>query len=130
LTDASGAVVDRFQYSAFAQLVNHEGSSDTPFLYNGRDGVMSDASGLYYMRARFYSPSIRRFVNQDVLLGTVVNGQSLNRFAFVNGNPVSFVDPDGQVPIVVVPFIVWGVIEVALSAYDIYNTCRHVFLET
>jgi len=65
-------------------------------------------------------------VNQDVLLGTVVNGQSLNRFAFVNGNPVSYVDPDGQVPIVVVPFIVLGVIEGALSAYDIYNTVQTI----
>jgi len=95
LTDSAGTVVERFQYSAFAQLVNHEGSSDTPFLYNGRDGVMTDASGLYYMRARFYSPSIRRFVNQDVLLGDVGDGQTLNRYAFVTGNPVSFVDPFG-----------------------------------
>jgi RHS repeat-associated protein len=95
LTDASGVVVDRFQYSAFAQLVNHEGSSDTPFLYNGRDGVMTDANGLYYMRARFYNPNVRRFVNQDVLLGSIANGQSLNRYAFVTGNPVSFVDPFG-----------------------------------
>jgi len=95
LTDASGTVVDRYQYSAFAQLVNHEGSSDTPFLYNGRDGVMSDTNGLYYMRARYYSPEIRRFVNQDVLLGNVADGQSLNRYAYVTGNPVSYVDPFG-----------------------------------
>jgi len=95
LTDASGTVVDRFQYSAFAQLVHHEGASDTPFLYNGQDGVMTDTNGLYYMRARYYNPEIRRFVNQDVLLGNVAEGQSLNRYAYVTGNPVSFVDPFG-----------------------------------
>jgi RHS repeat-associated protein len=38
-------------------------------LFNGRYGVMLEASGRYYMRARYYHPEIRRFVNQDVLLG-------------------------------------------------------------
>ena len=95
LTNSVGTVVDRFQYSAFAQLVNHEGSSDTPFLYNGRDGVMTDTNGLYYMRARYYSPEIRRFVNQDVLLGNVGDGQSLNRYAYVTGNPIMRIDPLG-----------------------------------
>jgi RHS repeat-associated protein len=64
---------------------------------------MTNANDLYYMRARFYSPDLRRFINQDILLGNVADGQSLNRFAFVTGNPVSFVDPFG------------------LSGEDIYN---------
>jgi RHS repeat-associated protein len=56
---------------------------------------MTDGNRLNYMRARYYSAEIRRFVNQDILLGNVADGQSLNRFAFVTGNPVSFVDPFG-----------------------------------
>jgi RHS repeat-associated protein len=56
---------------------------------------MTDENGLYYMRARFYSPEIKRFVNMDVLVGEVGVGQSLNRFAFVTGRPVSLVDPFG-----------------------------------
>ena len=58
-------------------------------------GVMTDESGLYYMRARYYSPLLKRFVNRDVLVGGVGEGQSLNRFAFVTGRPVSWVDPFG-----------------------------------
>jgi len=58
-------------------------------------GVMTDDNGLYYMRARYYSPEIRRFVNQDILLGDIFDGQTLNRYAFVTGRPVSFVDPFG-----------------------------------
>ena len=49
------------------------------------------------MRARFYIPEIRRFVNRDILLGNVGSGQSLNRFAFVTGRTVSFVDPFGLI---------------------------------
>ena len=94
LTDENGEVVERFGYSPFGELVVGDPTT-TPFLFNGQYGVMTDGNELYYMRARFYSPLMRRFVNPDVLLGGVVEGQTLNRFAFVNGNPVSFVDPFG-----------------------------------
>jgi len=73
LTDANGAVTDRFQYAPYGELVGHEGTSGTPFLYNGRDGVMTDANGLYYMRVRYYDPEIRRFVNRDSLLSSISN---------------------------------------------------------
>ncbi len=56
---------------------------------------MTDSNGLYYMRARFYSAEMKRFVNMDVLLGKVEEGQTLNRFAFVTGRPVNLVDPFG-----------------------------------
>jgi hypothetical protein len=38
---------------------------------------------------------MKRFVNEDTVLGGIMNSQSLNRFAYVNGNPVSMVDPLG-----------------------------------
>jgi RHS repeat-associated protein len=76
--------------------VNRTGSTDTPFLYNGQYGVMTDENGLYYMRARYYNPDIKRFINLDVLLGSIDSGQSLNRYAYVNGNPVLYTDPEGQ----------------------------------
>ena len=56
---------------------------------------MSDANGLYYMRARYYHPEILRFVNQDILLGNPASPQSLNRYAYVNGQPVNYIDPFG-----------------------------------
>ena len=42
-----------------------------PFLYNGQFGVATDGNGLYYMRARYYNVDIKRFINQDVLTGTL-----------------------------------------------------------
>jgi len=92
LADLTGQVTQRFQYAPYGELVSGD-ATQTPFLFNGMYGVMTDESGLYYMRARFYSPETKRFINQDVLLGNIVEGQTLNRFAFVTGNPVSFVDP-------------------------------------
>jgi RHS repeat-associated protein len=95
LTDANGVVTDRFQYDSYGVSLSHTGASDTPFQYNGRFGVQTDPNGLLYMRARYYNPAIRRFVNQDVLFGDINSGISLNRFAFANGNPVSLMDPFG-----------------------------------
>jgi len=89
-----GKVVERFQYGPYGELLKGE-ASVTPFLFNGKFGVMTEGNGLYYMRARFYSAVMKRFVNQDVLLGKVGEGQTLNRYAFVTGQPVSLVDPFG-----------------------------------
>jgi len=91
LTDETAQIVERFQYSPYGLLLSGD-SSITPFLFNGMYGVMSDGNGLYYMRARFYSSEIRRFVNQDILIGDIFDGQTLNRFAFVIGNPITKVD--------------------------------------
>ena len=62
---------------------------------NGRDGVVTDSNGLIYMRARYYSPDLRRFINADIVSGSISNAITLNRFAYANGNPVSFIDPFG-----------------------------------
>ncbi|WP_353573397.1 RHS repeat-associated core domain-containing protein, partial [Candidatus Albibeggiatoa sp. nov. BB20] len=81
-------------YSPFGELLTQP-THDTPFLFNGQYGVMTDANDLYYMRARFYSPDLRRFINQDILLGGIENGQSLNRYAYVMGDPIKYNDPFG-----------------------------------
>ena len=94
LTNNAGQVTERMTYSPYGELLTQP-VHNTPFWFNGRYGVMTDSSGLYYMRARFYSPEIRRFVNQDILLGNVKEGQSLNRYAYVTGRAVNSVDPFG-----------------------------------
>ena len=69
------------------------------FLFNGKYGVASDDNGLYYMCARYYNISIKRFTNQDVVTGSIAESQSLNRYAHVEGNPVSYLDPFGLEPL-------------------------------
>jgi RHS repeat-associated protein len=94
LTNSTGQITEKFQYSPYGVLLSSN-AEKTPFLFNGMYGVMTDSNGLYYMRARFYSPEMRRFVNQDILLGFVEDGQTLNRYAYVTGDPISKIDPFG-----------------------------------
>ena len=91
LTDGSGDVSDRAEYSAYGTLMYRTGTTDTPFLYNGRYGVQTDANGLLHMRARFYNPHLGRFLNADP------SGFSggMNFYAYADGNPISYLDPFG-----------------------------------
>ena len=95
ITDISGNITDTFKYDTYGKVTDHIGDSYVIFGYNGRDGVVTDKNGLIYMRARYYSPNMRRFVNADIIHGEISDSTSLNRYSYVNGNPVSFVDPFG-----------------------------------
>ena len=60
---------------------------------------MTDNNGLYYMRARYYNVNIKRFINQDVVHGSINVSQSLNRYSYVQGNPIKLTDPFGLSPL-------------------------------
>ena len=85
------------------------GTKDICFLYNDRYSVIMDENGLYYMRARYYNVDIKRFINQDVLEGSIASSPSLNQYAYCQGNPVKLTDPFG-----LSPFISWSTLGHAL----------------
>ena len=95
ITNKSGSTIASYTYGPYGELLNKTGKVTTSFLYNGKYGVETDANGLYYMRARYYNPEIKRFINQDVVQGSLDNAITLNRFAYANGNPISGIDPFG-----------------------------------
>ena len=71
ITDAASTVTDTFTYDTYGKLTNRTGTTNTPFMYNGRDGVMTDENGLYYMRARYYHPEMNHLVKIGVALAVV-----------------------------------------------------------
>ncbi|WP_127529436.1 SpvB/TcaC N-terminal domain-containing protein [Paenibacillus kobensis] len=60
------------------------------YRYSGKE--RDDCTGLYYYGARYYPPWLGRWMNADPA-GTV---DGLNLYAFVGGNPIRFVDPEGM----------------------------------
>ncbi|MBK8475196.1 MAG: RHS repeat-associated core domain-containing protein [Opitutaceae bacterium] len=91
LTDTTGTILGRVTYGSYGEIVARTGNTSTEFLYNGRDGVITDPNGLYHMRARYYSPETRRFLNAD----PIGFGGGNNWYAYVGGAPVMFADPRG-----------------------------------
>src|SRR5439155_13360265 len=63
-------------------------SSTNSFQYTGRE---SDGTGLYYLRARYYSPRLQRFVSEDPI-GFVAG---VNFYAYTYNNPMNWIDPNG-----------------------------------
>lgn len=91
LTDGSGNVTDRIEYSAYGLTTYRTGTNDTPFLFNGRYGVQTDSNGLLYMRARYYNSYLCRFISSD----PIGFSGGLNFYAYADGNPISLIDPFG-----------------------------------
>ena len=81
LTDAAGAVFTSYVYEPFGQVAS-EGMSTNALQYAARD---HDPTALYYYRARYYSPSLRRFISEDPI---GFAGGDPNLYAYVNGNPL------------------------------------------
>ncbi len=105
VTDALGAVVHSYAYGTYGELMGAYDSAgracdpeetDIAYLYNGEYGIRTEGNGLYYMRSCYYNPQIKRFINRDVVEGSIKEAQSLNRYSYVQGNPISLTDPFGM----------------------------------
>lgn len=96
VTDKDSNITDTLRYDAYGNTINRTGNSKLIFGYNGQYGVQTDKSGYLYMRTRYYSPKFKRFLSADVIDGNIADSTTLNLFTYVNGNPISFVDPFGM----------------------------------
>ncbi|HZE69209.1 MAG TPA: RHS repeat-associated core domain-containing protein [Pyrinomonadaceae bacterium] len=94
LTDSSGAVQTLYTYDAFGNTTSTGAPSSNTSQYTGRE---NDSSGLYYYRARYYSPTLQRFISEDPI---GFAGGDVNLYAYVGNNPTSFSDPLGTNPFI------------------------------
>ena len=90
LTDATGTVVQSYVYNSFGEIVEQVGSLTNPYTYTGRE--FDEESGFYFYRARYYDPSIGRFLTEDPI---GFAGGDVNLYGYVTNNPVNFIDPFG-----------------------------------
>jgi RHS repeat-associated protein len=63
----------------------------TPYLFSGQQGVLTDPNGLLYMRARYYHPGLRCFLNSD----PIGFEDDSNWYDYAGGNPLMANDPSG-----------------------------------
>jgi RHS repeat-associated protein len=88
VTNEAGATAARYLYEPFGATMSTNPGFPNAFRFTGRE---LDETGLYHYRARYYDPRAHRFVSEDPL--GIAAG--LNVYAYVNNNPLKFVDPLG-----------------------------------
>ncbi|HEX8148019.1 MAG TPA: RHS repeat-associated core domain-containing protein [Pyrinomonadaceae bacterium] len=91
------AVRNAYAYDPFGRVTESVEATPNPFRFVGQYGVMDDGNTLLFMRARYYMPGIGRFINQDPVLGSPSDTQSLNLYPYVNSDPVNKIDPSGLI---------------------------------
>ncbi|MBA4373205.1 MAG: hypothetical protein C0402_10140 [Thermodesulfovibrio sp.] len=91
LSNESGQMVTSYAYDAFGQVAPSGEMSDNPFQYTGRE---NDGTGLYFYRARYYSPELQRFISEDPI--GLIGGTNL--YVYVENNPTNRNDPLGLAP--------------------------------
>ncbi len=91
--DPLGNLTSSPKYDVYGAVRANGGAASTRQGFVGGLGHVSDAeTGLIYMRARYYDPSLGRFSSQD----TTRDG--INLFTYCNNNPVNLVDLNGNAP--------------------------------
>ena len=88
LADASGALQTHYTFDAFGATTTSGASSTNAAQFTGRE---NDGTGLYGYRARFYSPTLQRFVSEDPLGLTA----GVNMYSYARNQPTVFTDPLG-----------------------------------
>lgn len=94
LTDENGNVTDRYDYDAFGEPHTQSGVTDNAYRFSGEQ--QDPELGLYYLRARYYSPETGRFFSVDPFAGQPNDPVSLHRYLYARVNPVNFRDPSGR----------------------------------
>ncbi len=86
--------VNKYSYSPYGVVDGRLELQPQPFTYVGQFGVFDEGNGVYYMRARYYDANAKRFISEDP---EGFGGGDTNLYAYVSGNPIMGVDPNGQV---------------------------------
>ncbi len=105
ITDAAGRAVERLSYDAFGKRRVAAGENawtdpalaiaavNTPRGFTGHEHL--DDFQLVHMNGRVYDPSLGRFMSADPFVQFPESTQGLNRYSYVDNNPLSFTDPSG-----------------------------------
>jgi RHS repeat-associated protein len=95
ITDSSGASINTYDYEPFGSSVAGITAISNPFQYSGEFGIAADDTGMLFIRARYYDPSIGRFLSRDPR-GIRGGDPSLYRYSL--NSPTYLRDFDGNEP--------------------------------
>ena len=93
ITNIEGDVVQHIEYVPYGEVFIEERNNvwNTPYLFNAKE--FDEETGLYYYGARYYDSRLSMWYGVDALAEKYPN---MGGYVYCVGNPVKFVDPDGE----------------------------------
>ncbi len=99
ISNPSGQLVYSTRYEPHGwtrHTVSNSGYQSQPLGYVG--APFDPEASLVYLHARYYAPTVYRFLQRDSLFGTATVPVSLHRYAYAHNNPLVYTDPSGHDP--------------------------------
>ena len=94
LLDESGNVTKTYEYDSFGNEVKPEKKDENPYRYCGE--YYDKETEEVYLRARYYEPSVGRFITRDTYTGESDEPLSLHLYTYCANDGVNMVDPSGH----------------------------------
>ncbi|OPX41900.1 tRNA(Glu)-specific nuclease WapA precursor [Ruminiclostridium hungatei] len=94
LTSTTGGSIKVYDYDAFGNEKNIDPGDTNLFRYCGE--YFDKETGTIYLRARYYDPTIGRFITEDSYWGKDSDPLSLNLYTYCGNNPINYIDPSGH----------------------------------
>lgn len=94
LSNSTGILVNQYSYDLWGNAITAQETVHNPFRYSGE--YWDNSTKLQYLRARWYDPSIGRFISKDTYEGDITNPLNLNLYTYVKNNPLRYIDPTGH----------------------------------
>ena len=89
-----GRIKETYDYDPYGNLTFGIPDSVNYYGYNGESTNL--ATGLQYLRARYYHMANGSFLSEDTYAGKASEPLTLNRYTYVSNNPINFIDPSGH----------------------------------
>ena len=94
LLDESGNVTKTYEYDSFGNEVKPEKKDENPYRYCGE--YYDKETEEVYLRARYYQPSVGRFITRDTYTGESDEPLSLHLYTYCENDGVNAWDPSGH----------------------------------
>ncbi|MBA3532769.1 MAG: RHS repeat-associated core domain-containing protein [Ardenticatenales bacterium] len=89
----SANTVSELRYKPWGATRYESGTTPTERRYTGQ---IQDAADIYFYNARYYDPTLGKFLQADTIVPEPGNPQSFNRYSYVLNNPLRYTDPTGH----------------------------------
>jgi RHS repeat-associated protein len=98
-TNAAGNLLWKESYRPYGARSQNTDQGKHAQWFTGKS--LEASTGLSYFGARYYDPVVGRFMGIDPVGFMENNLHSFNRYAYGNNNPSRYLDPDGNLPILI-----------------------------